>query len=878
MQKQILFIGIFLQLFMSTLLLAQVPQRFNYQGIARDAAGNPLTHQTMTIKLAILPTADATTAEYEESQTIKTNEFGLYTLQIGNGTPLFGNMKTVKWETGNKYIQVAIDPNGGTNYTDAGTSQLLSVPYAIYAEKAGEASQSGNDKTRTGTVNSNAAHNTGDINYITKFTALNTLGKSLLFDNGNSVGIGTATPSALAKLHLYTNTGNVEHLRMQNIDANGFGKFTMYNDVAGNYATFTKYGSTFSGGYAGVVSQYPFANMLAFGNNNGASMFATSGNVGIAIIDNGVTKLKFNAHKSTGYVGIGGNAVPAAKIHFNTSTTNDTIKFTNATTGHTANDGFEIRTNGTNVRLINEENAKLFLGTNNADRVTITGAGNVGIGTANPSDLLHIAGIPHAQVRIHDSNDHISLYLSAPNPSGNSTGGIGTDSLDLPLFTGGFDRMTIKQNGKIGIATSLPDQQVSIGDYTTTQNQYLSIRTAGGNQFVSGIQLKHFDDNTGWVLESDEPASAFRINHLNSFRANKKQFKIDIFDHLFIGDSVMSLNDTASRIFIGHKYSSSIIRLGENATNFLTMGWIKLTQDSSESYASIQSQGGNPMILQRDGGKIGIGHISPDYSIDIKGLSVDDASDLQLSNVDQSHFLRLFGGSSIDPNASIWWKDGNPLRFATDAGGFSEKMRINSNGYVGIGTSLPTTQLDIEGQVRIRGGVPGAGKILTSDANGTATWENNTSPAHYIGESYGGGIVFYVYDNGQHGLIAAPTDQDYLTWNNGINTTTNAVRDGIGAGKFNTERIIINQGVGGYGAQSAANFQGDNYGDWYLPSKYELNLLYAQKTVVGGFVNDFYWSSTESSPTNAWAVNFTNGNQGNGSKAFVDYIRAIRSF
>ena len=110
MQKQILFIGIFLQLFMSTLLLAQVPQRFNYQGIARDAAGNPLAHQTMTIKLAILPTADASTAEYEESQTIKTNEFGLYTLQIGNGTPLFGNMKSVKWETGNKYIQVIGKP------------------------------------------------------------------------------------------------------------------------------------------------------------------------------------------------------------------------------------------------------------------------------------------------------------------------------------------------------------------------------------------------------------------------------------------------------------------------------------------------------------------------------------------------------------------------------------------------------------------------------------------------------------------------------------------------------------------------------------------------------------------------------------------------
>ncbi len=57
--------------------LAQVPQLFNYQGIARDAKGNPLSNQKMSLKLSVLPTADATVAEYEETQLVNTNEFGL---------------------------------------------------------------------------------------------------------------------------------------------------------------------------------------------------------------------------------------------------------------------------------------------------------------------------------------------------------------------------------------------------------------------------------------------------------------------------------------------------------------------------------------------------------------------------------------------------------------------------------------------------------------------------------------------------------------------------------------------------------------------------------------------------------------------------------
>ena len=86
----------FLILIKVSTLFAQVPQKFNYQGIARDTKGNPMAQQRMTLKLTVLPTADATIGEYEEIQTVTTNEFGLYTLQIGNGIPVIGEMKAVK--------------------------------------------------------------------------------------------------------------------------------------------------------------------------------------------------------------------------------------------------------------------------------------------------------------------------------------------------------------------------------------------------------------------------------------------------------------------------------------------------------------------------------------------------------------------------------------------------------------------------------------------------------------------------------------------------------------------------------------------------------------------------------------------------------------
>ena len=162
---------------------------------------------------------------------------------------------------------------------------------------------------------------------------------------------------------------------------------------------------------------------------------------------------------------------------------------------------------------------------------------------------------------------------------------------------------------------------------------------------------------------------------------------------------------------------------------------------------------------------------------------------------------------------------------------------------------------------------------------------------HFIGESYGGGIVFYVYDNGQHGLIAAVADQSTgMQWYNGTFRYTGTTGDGLGAGVMDTAMIVAIQAVDNQPFQIPGNFAAKlcadysvtigsiTYGDWYLPSKYELNLLYLQQAVVGGFTGFYYWSSTEVDNITALTQEFLSGSQSSLVKGGTFSVRAIRSF
>lgn len=483
---------------------AQSPKLFNYQGIARDGQGQPLSGKTLSLQIGILPTADAVQTEYEEVHTVTTNDFGLYTLQIGAGKKVSGELGNVKWESGNKYIRVAIDPNGGQQFAVVGVNQLLSVPYALYADKAGETSGAADHgKTRAGAV-STAAAGTGTTNYITKFTAANTIYNSQIFDNGTNIGIGTITPSS--KLHLYNSIGNIEHIRMQNTNGSGYGKFMMFNDVAGNYATFTKYGSLYPGGYPGVASQFPYANMLAFGNNLGPFLLANNGNVGIGIVTGGTTKLYFNAQQNTGYLGIGGSALPAANVHFNNNTTGDTLRITNATTGHTAGDGLEIRNSGNTATIVNNENSNLNLGAGNFPSIlSLTPAGN-----AEVSGLLKVAGgsPSFGYVLTSDANGLASWQVPASTlPNGSANG-------NTPFWNGSTwlvnNNHLYNDGNRIGINTASPLMRTHIND-NSGKVLLLGSETPLATGVQTGQYFKTGDYYTGAVRTTGTSATSARL-------------------------------------------------------------------------------------------------------------------------------------------------------------------------------------------------------------------------------------------------------------------------------------------------------------------------------------------------------------------------------
>ena len=175
---------------------------------------------------------------------------------------------------------------------------------------------------------------------------------------------------------------------------------------------------------------------------------------------------------------------------------------------------------------------------------------------------------------------------------------------------------------------------------------------------------------------------------------------------------------------------------------------------------------------------------------------------------------------------------------------------FDDGGNIGIGTNSPTAKLEVSGQIKIEDGTQGNGNVLTSDANGLAHWE--ASPTYSTGDLAQGGYIFYVTPNGKHGLVAALQDQGFHpTWYGADNICNDpALHDALG----------------------------QEFTDWRLPTKRELNLMYLQKEAIGGFELNYYWSSTESNNGAAWELRFNTGEYYSGFKYWGAFIRAVRAF
>ncbi len=125
-------------------LFSQAPQGFNYQGVARDLDGNPLSNQAIALSISILQNSPNGNAVYTETHAIETNNLGLFAIQVGSGSPVTGVFGNINWGVGTYFLEISMDENGGNDYQLLGTSQLMSVPYALYAEKGGSWKENNN--------------------------------------------------------------------------------------------------------------------------------------------------------------------------------------------------------------------------------------------------------------------------------------------------------------------------------------------------------------------------------------------------------------------------------------------------------------------------------------------------------------------------------------------------------------------------------------------------------------------------------------------------------------------------------------------------------------------------------------------------------------
>ncbi|MBP6624487.1 MAG: collagen-like protein [Chitinophagaceae bacterium] len=212
---------------------AQTPQAIPYQAVARDNTGSPLSSQNISLRFSIHDSTAAGTLVYQETQSATTNALGLFTANIGQGTVVSGTFSTISWDINAKFIQVEMDATGGNSYTDMGTTQFMSVPYALHAKTAdvpglpgptgpqgpigltGPAGANGND---------GATGPQGPTGLLTNGTSIGNTpywdgsswitNSSNIFNNGGNVGIGTNTPNTSAALDVTSTTGAVLLPRM----------------------------------------------------------------------------------------------------------------------------------------------------------------------------------------------------------------------------------------------------------------------------------------------------------------------------------------------------------------------------------------------------------------------------------------------------------------------------------------------------------------------------------------------------------------------------------------------------------------------------------------------------------------------------------------
>lgn len=533
--------------FIGLKVLAQTPNAFKYQALVKDGSGTIVSNQSVGFRISILEGNDNGTVIYEESHLVTANDNGLVYFNIGEGDALTGDFSSIDWGSSSHYLQVEIDLNGGANYQLMGVSQLLSVPYALYAKSV-----------------ENDAVDDADNDPVNELQDISLSGTELTIRDGSTIDLKSSFLWSLNNDDISFTTGKVgigTNAPAYMLDVNGSlnASALMVNGVEiPTTWIWSNNGSdiSYTNGNVGIGTSAPDSKMeiVGSGPTDLNTLHVKNNNYSAAVIVNGAGNVdyyngSFISLRSRGTTDNPVNLISGDRIggffwrpylsndYQRTAAIHAYVGSGVSSTGYPTNIRFETTLIGSSVR---------------EEIMRISENGNVGIGATNPSYKLDVNGSINAAHFLVNGVELPSTWIW------------GTNGLDIS-YTSGF----------VGIGNTTPETKLDIRGNGELEPYPAQISNEGTNEFrlysASNISYANssviFNRSRGGIGSESDLITGDRVGGIYWRPYLSDDFQRTAAIHAYIGDGVTSssypTNIRFETTLVGSSIREEIMRISE---------------------------------------------------------------------------------------------------------------------------------------------------------------------------------------------------------------------------------------------------------------------------------------------------------------------------